>query len=188
AAATTPTTRKPTGAGSGGASSMETQPIHPPPTDFWRKYVFSIDHKVIARQFLWAGLLFLLVGGTLAMLIRWQWGFPGQKVPVLGDLFFRASGGVLGPATYQQLFTMHGLIMIFFAVTPILIGTFGNFLIPLMIGARDMAFPRLNMYSFWTFALSQALVIASFFADLGSGAAGWTTYPPLSTNIGTPGA
>ncbi len=165
----------------------ETQPIHPPPTSFWRKHVFSVDHKVIARQFLWAGLVFLVVGGTLAMMIRWQWGFPGRKVPVLGDLFLRGSGGVIGPATYQQLFTMHGLIMIFFAVTPILIGTFGNFLIPLMIGARDMAFPRLNMYSFWTFALSQALVVASFFADLGSGGAGWTTYPPLSTNVGTPG-
>jgi len=166
---------------------VETQPIHPPPTSFWRKYVFSIDHKVIARQFLWAGLLFLLVGGTLAMLIRWQWGFPYQKVPILGDVFLGANGGLIGPATYQKVFTMHGLIMIFFAVTPVLIGTFGNFLIPLMIGARDMAFPKLNMYSFWTFALSQALVVASFLVDLGTAGAGWTTYPPLATNVGTPG-
>ncbi len=167
---------------------VETQPIHPPPTSFWRKHVFSIDHKVIARQFLWAGLLFLLVGGTLAMMIRWQWGFPYAKVPILGDVFLRANGGLIGPATYQKIFTMHGLIMIFFAVTPVLIGTFGNFLIPLMIGARDMAFPKLNMYSFWTFAISQLLVVASFLVDLGTAGAGWTTYPPLATNIGTPGA
>src|SRR5207237_526 len=163
------------------------QPIHPPPTSFWRQYVFSIDHKVIAKQFLWAGLLFLLLGGTLAMLIRWQWAFPYRPVPVLGPLFLPETGGASGPATYQQIFTTHGLIMIFFAVTPVLIGCFGNFLIPLMIGARDMAFPKLNMYSFWTFLLSQLLVLASFLADLGSAGAGWTTYPPLSTNVGTPG-
>src|SRR3990172_8235951 len=79
------------------------QPIHAPPTSFWRRYVFSIDHKVIARQFLWAGLLFLLFGGALAMLIRWQWGFPYRPVPLVGGLFFRGSGGLIGPAVYQQL-------------------------------------------------------------------------------------
>ncbi len=163
------------------------QPIHPPPTSFWRRYVFSTDHKVIARQFLWAGLVFLLVGGTLAMMIRWQWAFPYRPMPVLGDLFLSKNGGVIGPATYQQIFTLHGLIMIFFAVTPVLNGCFGNFLIPLMIGARDMAFPKLNMFSFWTFLLSQLLVIASFLADLGTAGAGWTGYPPLSTNVGMPG-
>ena len=162
------------------------QPIHPPPTSFWRKYVFSMDHKVIAKQFLWAGLLFLLVGGILAMLIRWQWAFPYRPVPVVGGLLFGGSGAI-GPATYQQIFTTHGLVMIFFAVTPVLIGTFGNLLIPLMIGARDMAFPRLNMYSFWTFVVSQLLVLASFLTDLGSAGAGWTTYTPLSTNVGMPG-
>ena len=83
------------------------------------------------------------------MLIRWQWAFPGRPVPVLGRLFLGDSGGVISPAQYMQLFTMHGLIMIFFAITPILIGAFGNFCIPLMIGARDMAFPWLNMLSFW---------------------------------------
>src|SRR5207237_8587891 len=81
----------------------------------------------------------------------------------------------------------HALIMSSFAVPPVLIGCFGNFLIPLMIGARDMAFPKLNMYSFWAFLLSQLLVLGSFVADLGSAGAGWTTYPPLSTNVGTPG-
>jgi cytochrome c oxidase subunit I len=169
------------------ALAEQSQPIHPEPTSFWRRYVFSIDHKVIAKQFLWAGLLFMLIAGTLAMLIRWQWAYPYRPVPVLGRIFLRGSGGVIGPATYQQIFTTHGLGMIFFAVTPVLIGTFGNFLIPLMIGARDMAFPKLNMYSFWTFLVSQLLVLASFFADLGSGGAGWTTYAPLSTNVGMPG-
>jgi cytochrome c oxidase subunit I len=163
------------------------QPIHSPPTTFWSKYMWSLDHKVIAKQYLWAGLLFLLVGGLLAMMIRWQWAFPGQPVPVLGPTLLRSSGGVIGPALYMQLFTMHGLIMIFFAITPILIGAFGNFCIPLLIGARDMAFPWLNALSFWVFACSQLLVIGSFLGDLGAAGAGWTTYPPLSTAVGTPG-
>jgi len=166
----------------------QAQPIHQEPTSFWRKYVFSIDHKMIAKQFLWSGCIFLLLGGVLAMMIRWQWAFPYRKIPLVGELLLPRSGGIIGPADYQQVFTTHGLIMIFFAVTPVLIGAFGNFLIPLQIGARDMAFPKLNMYSYWSFFLSQLLVLASFFASLGSGGAGWTTYPPLSTNVGTPGA
>ena len=109
------------------AAPPELQPIHPPPASFLRRYVFSEDHKVIARQFLWAGLVFLLLGGSLAMLIRWQWAYPGRQVPLVGGILLPASGGVIGPATYQTLFTSHGLIMIFFAITPILIGAFGNF-------------------------------------------------------------
>jgi cytochrome c oxidase subunit 1 len=166
---------------------MDLQAIHPEPTSFVRKYVFSTDHKVIAKQFLWAGLLFLAFGGSLAMLIRWQWAYPKEPVPIVGELLFPDSGGAVTPANYNTIFSMHGLIMIFFAITPILIGAFGNYCIPLMIGARDMAFPTLNMLSLWTFLVSQGLIIASFFARLGSGAAGWTMYPPLSTNIGTPG-
>ncbi len=165
----------------------ELQPIHPAPTSFWRRYVFSTDHKVIAKQFIWAGLIFLAVGGTQAMLIRWQLAYPGAPVPWVGRALFPDSGGVIGPASYTGLFTTHGLIMIFFAITPILIGGFGNFCIPLMIGARDMAFPRLNLLSFWTFVLSGCLAVASFFVPLGTGRAGWTTYPPLSTQVGTPG-
>jgi cytochrome c oxidase subunit 1 len=143
---------------------------------FWRRYVFSTDHKVIARQFLWAGLLFLLLGGFLAMLIRWQWAYP------------ETLNRLLNPQTYTKIFTLHGLVMIFFAVTPILIGAVGNFVIPLSIGARDMAFPFLNLLSFWTFAVSQLLVLASFLVTLGTAGSGWTTYPPLSTNVGAPGA
>ncbi len=166
---------------------MDIQPIHPPPTSFWRRYVFSTDHKYIAKQFLWAGLIFLALGGSLAMMIRWQWAYPGQPMPIYGSLFLRKSGGIITPALYPSIFTMHGLIMIFFAITPILIGAFGNLTIPLMIGARDMAFPTLNMLSFWTFLVSQALMIAAFFVKMGAASAGWTTYPPLSDSIGTPG-
>jgi len=166
------------------------QHIHPEPTTFLRKYVFSTDHKVIAKQFLWAGLLFLAFGGSLAMMIRWQWAYPGQPVSPLipGSWFLAKTGGVITPSAYTSIFTMHGLIMIFFAITQILIGCFGNLTIPLMIGARDMAFPTLNMLSFWTFLVSQCLVIASFLVQMGSAGAGWTTYPPLSTNVGMPGA
>jgi cytochrome c oxidase subunit 1 len=166
---------------------VDLQPIHPAPTSFLRKYVFSTDHKVIAKQFLFAGLFFLAFGGTEAMLIRWQWAYPGQPVPVLGPMLFPNTGGSITPGTYSGIFTTHGLIMIFFAITPILIGAFGNFCIPLQIGARDMAFPLLNLLSFWTFLLSGVIAVASFFVPGGTGSAGWTTYPPLSTNVGTPG-
>src|SRR6185503_12592708 len=152
-----------------------------------RKHVFSTDDKVIAKQFLWAGLLFLAFGGALAMLIRWQWAFPGEPVPVVGSMLFQHSGGAITPANYNSIFTMHGLIMIFFAVTPILIGAFGNFCIPLMIGARDMAFPTLNMLSVWTMIAATGTLVASFFVPLGAPQAGWTAYATLSTAIGTPG-
>ena len=167
---------------------MDLQPIHLPPTSFTKKYLFTTDHKVIAKQFLWGGFLFLIIGGGLAMLIRWQWAFPNQPVPLVGDLFLGATGGKIAPATYNSIFTNHGLIMIFWAITPLLIGAFGNFCIPLMIGARDMAFPLLNMLSFWIWVLSAALVLGSFFVPLGAAGAGWTTYPPLSSNVGMPGA
>jgi cytochrome c oxidase subunit 1 len=163
------------------------QHIHEEPSSFVWKYLFTIDHKIIAKQFLWSGLVFLLFGGSLAMMIRWQWAFPMQAVPVIGGVLFPETGGAITPPTYNTLFTMHGLIMVFWAVTPIAIGAFGNYTIPLMIGARDMAFPRLNMYSFWAFFISMVLVIASFVVELGAGKAGWTTYPPLSAAVGTPG-
>jgi len=142
---------------------------------------------VIGRQFLFLGLAFLAVGGVMAMLIRWQLANPGQPVPLLGRVLFGPSGGVISPVAYTSLFTMHGTIMIFFAVTPILIGGFGNFCIPLMIGARDMAFPTLNMLSFWTMAAATAVLTTSFFVPLGAPQAGWTAYATLSTAVGTPG-
>ncbi|WP_224371558.1 cytochrome c oxidase subunit I [Hyalangium versicolor] len=148
--------------------------------------LFSTDHKVVARQFLWAGLGFLAVGGLLALLIRWQWAYPGKAVPGLGWAL-PSSGGALTPPAYTGVFTMHGLVMVFFAITPLLIGALGNFVVPLAVGARGMAFPRLSALSFWTFATGGALVLASFFVRLGTASAAWTSYPPLSTHVFTPG-
>jgi cytochrome c oxidase subunit 1 len=162
--------------------------IPPPPVGFARRYVFSTDHKVIGKQFLFLGLAFLAVGGFLAMLIRWQLANPGVPFPVVGRLIYGDSGGVISPAAYTALFTMHGTIMIFFAITPILIGGFGNFCIPLLIGARDMIFPVLNTLSFWAMFLATAILTASFFVPLGAAQAGWTAYPTLSTTVWTPGA
>jgi cytochrome c oxidase subunit 1 len=148
----------------------------------------STDHKVVARQYLWAGLGFLAVGGLLAMLIRWQWGWPGRPVPVFGWAFPQ-TGGALTPPGYTGVFTMHGLLMVFFAITPLLIGSLGHFVIPLAVGARSLAFPRLSAWSFRVFALGGALVLASFGVRLGAATAGWTSYPPLSAaHEFTPGA
>ncbi|MEA9354572.1 cbb3-type cytochrome c oxidase subunit I [Bacteriovorax sp. PP10] len=163
------------------------QEIHDAPTTFMSKYVFSFDHKVIAKQFLWYGIAFLGIGGMMALLIRWTLAFPGEPFPVIGAILFPATGGVVPPDTYAMLFTLHGTIMIFFAITPILIGAFGNYCIPLMIGARDMVFPTLNMLSFWLAVLSAVLLLASLFTPLGGAAGGWTSYPTLSTLIGSAG-
>ena len=157
--------------------------IHPAPTSFLRLHVFSEDHKVIAKQFIAFGMFFLLIGGALAMVMRWQLAHPGEPIPLVGGWLFRDSGGMVTPASYTSLFTLHGSIMIFFAITPILIGGFGNFCIPLLIGARDMVFPKLNMFSFWTQVIAGILMIASFFTPGGSASSGWTMYPPLSTGI-----
>ncbi|MES1165088.1 MAG: cbb3-type cytochrome c oxidase subunit I, partial [Verrucomicrobiota bacterium] len=92
------------------------EPLPAAPTGFWRRHVFSTDHKVIGRQFLFLGLGFLAVGGLMAMLIRWQLARPGAPVPLVGKLFFHSAGGVISPPAYTALFTMHGTIMIFFAV------------------------------------------------------------------------
>jgi cytochrome c oxidase subunit 1 len=163
------------------------QHIHDEPTSFLSKYVFSFDHKVIGKQFLWYGILFLGIGGMMALMIRWTLAFPGQPFPVLGHLLFPLTDGVVPPDTYAMLFTMHGTIMIFYAITPILIGAFGNFCIPLMIGARDMVFPTLNMLSFWLAVLSGIVLLASLCTPLGAAAGGWVSYPTLSLLAGSPG-
>jgi cytochrome c oxidase subunit 1 len=156
---------------------------HDAPTSFWRKYVFSTDHKIIGIQFLFLSLFFLGVGGFLAMQIRWQLGFPGQPMPGGGILpETMAPGGVILPEYYIQLVTMHGTFMVFFAVMPLLVGVFANFLIPLKIGAHDMAFPRINMASFWVALLAGLIMTASFFVPDGPSRAGWTNYAPLSAH------
>jgi cytochrome c oxidase subunit 1 len=146
---------------------------------FVRTYIFSTDHKMIARQFLFLGLFMMVIGGLLAMLIRWQLAWPETPVPGLGWLL-RETEGVIPPEVYNMLFTMHATLMIFFVIMPILAGSFGNFCIPLMIGARDMAFPKLNMVSFWTGGVAGVLMLAGFFVKGGHAAAGWTSYAPLS--------
>ncbi len=148
---------------------------------FWTQYVFSRDHKVIGKQFLGMGLSMLMVGGLLALLVRWELAWPETPVPFMHwvpePVMF---DGVIPPDTYNAFFTMHATIMIFFAVMPILVGCFGNFLIPLMIGARDMAFPLLNMLSFLSAIPAGIIMLSSFFVAHGPAAAGWTAYPPLS--------
>jgi cytochrome c oxidase subunit 1 len=148
---------------------------------FIRKYIFSTDHKIIGIQFLLMSLLFLFLGGLLAMVMRWQLGFPGRPMPGGGVLpETMAPGGVVLPEFYNSLVTMHGTFMVFFAIMPLLVGVFGNFLIPLKIGAHDMAFPRLNMASFWIAVPAGILMLAGFFVEGGHAAAGWTGYAPLS--------
>src|SRR2546430_12151206 len=115
---------------------------------FIRTYMFSTDHKMIARQFLFLGLSMMIIGGLLALVVRWELAWPETPVPGLG-MILTETGGILEPSQYNMAFTMHATIMIFFVIMPILAGAFGNFCIPLMIGARDMAFPFLNMLSFW---------------------------------------
>ncbi|MEE8176207.1 MAG: cbb3-type cytochrome c oxidase subunit I, partial [Gemmatimonadota bacterium] len=148
---------------------------------FIRKYIFSSDHKVIGIQFLFLSLFFLLAGGLLAMMIRWQLAWPGQPMP-LGSLFpeTMAPDGIMLPEFYNSLVTMHGTFMIFFAVMLLLVGVFANYLIPLQIGAPDMAFPRINMASFWVAVPAGLIALASFLVEGGAAGAGWTSYAPLS--------
>ena len=150
---------------------------------FVRKYIFSTDHKIIGIQFLLLSLGGLFLGGFMAMLMRWQLGFPESAIPG-GGLFPETmiSGGIMAPEFYNSLVTMHGTLMVFFAIMPLLVGVFGNYLIPLKLGAPDMAFPRLNMWSFWIAAMATVIMLAGFFVEGGHSQAGWTQYAPLSAN------
>ena len=151
---------------------------------FIGKYVFSRDHKIIGIQFLFSTLLWFLIGGLLALGIRWQLAWPWSNMPVIGNLLYSAEGGQISPEFYTTLFTMHATVMIFFVIIPILAGAFGNFLIPLMIGADDMAFPTLNMLSYWFMWPAFILIGMSFFTPPYGAGAGWTSYPPLSAMLG----
>jgi len=151
---------------------------------FWRKYIFSTDHKTIGIQFLFTSLVMFLLGGALALLLRWQLAYPGKPVPILGAWFPDSMmvNGIMLPEFYNALFTMHASVMIFFAIIPILVGAFGNYLIPLQIGAPDMAFPKLNMASYWLIPPAAVIVLSGFFLQGGAAASGWTAYPPLSAH------
>src|SRR5678816_2602244 len=154
---------------------------------FWRKYVFSTDHKVIGIQYAITGLLFLLFGFTLMMLMRWQLAYPGAPLPLIGGLLgeARMPGGMMLPEFYNELGAMHGTIMVFLGVVPLAVGGFGNFVVPLQIGAPDMAFPRINIASYQFFALGGLTMLASFFVPGGAAQSGWTSYAPLSVIAGT---
>jgi cytochrome c oxidase subunit 1 len=147
---------------------------------FWTKYIFATDHKIIGLQFLFSSLIWFGVGGLLALAVRWQLAWPWSDMPIFGSMLFADSGGQIPPEFYTMLFTMHATIMIFFVIIPILSGAFGNYLIPLMVGAEDMAFPRLNMCSYWFMWPAFGCMVLSFFMPGYGPSAGWTAYPPLS--------
>ena len=152
---------------------------------FLRRYVFSTDHKIIGIQFLFMSLFFLVLGGLLAMAMRWQLAWPSNpEIPLPGGSLLPETmftQGIMLPEFYNAAVTMHGTIMVFFAIMPLLVGTWANYLIPLQIGADDMAFPRLNMISFWLAVPAGLLMLASFGVVGGAANAGWTGYTPLST-------
>src|SRR5438270_5867471 len=154
---------------------------------FWRKYIFSVDHKVIGIQYAVTALVFLFFGFSLMMLLRWQLAYPGQPLPVIGKLLGETAmpGGVMAPEFYNQLGAMHGTIMVFLGVVPLAVGGFGNFVVPLQIGAPDMAFPKINMASYQAFFLGGVTMLASFLVPGGAAQGGWTSYTPLAVLAGT---
>jgi len=145
------------------------------PSTFMGKYIWSQDHKVIAIQYSITAIAVGLVALVLSGMMRLQLGFPNEF-------------SFIDPSSYLQFVTMHGMIMVIYLLTALLLGGFGNYLIPLMIGARDMVFPYLNMLSYWTYLLSVTVLISSFFVSGGPTGAGWTLYPPQAILSGTPGA
>src|SRR5688572_15579547 len=155
--------------------------------NWWRKYVFSTDHKTIGIQYGLTGLAFLFFGFCLMLLMRWQLAHPGtvipffgkilSAIPVIGDQF---PGGVMSADGYNSMGAMHGTIMVFFGIVPVAFAAFGNFVVPLQIGAPDMTFPRINMASFHCFFISCIIMVGSFFVPGGAAKSGWTSYPPLA--------
>ena len=141
---------------------------------WWTKYVFCQDAKVIAIQYSMTALAIGLVALVLSWLMRLQLGFPGTSHSST-------------PTDYYQFITMHGMIMVIYLLTALFLGGFGNYLIPLMVGARDMVFPYVNMLSYWIYLLAVLVLVASFFVPGGPTGAGWTLYPPQAILSGTPG-
>ncbi len=139
----------------------------------WLKYLWSTDHKVIAMQYMFTGIFMAVVGGFMAYVFRMQLAFPGINVPGFG---------MVSPGEYNALVTNHGTIMIFWVAMPVLLAAFGNYLIPLMVGADDMVFPKINRLSFQVFFVSTIVILASLFVEGGGFAGAWTAYPPLSAD------
>ncbi|MGA9273396.1 MAG: cbb3-type cytochrome c oxidase subunit I, partial [Candidatus Cybelea sp.] len=138
--------------------------IHPEPQGFVRRYVFSLDHKIIGIQYLITGFVFFMLSGLLAEAIRTQ--------------LLNPNGGFVAPQTYNEVYTIHGSAMVWLVVIPLLTGGFGNLIFPVQIGARDVAFPWLNMLSFWIFPVAGLMLFSSFL--MGAPTAGWMEYPPIS--------
>ncbi len=177
---------------------------------FWQKYIFSTDHKVIGIQYGLTGLSFLFFGFMLMLVMRWQLAHPGEAVPVIGEMAARLHAffalpqnaipkegfdgwfwlraligafdtkGALAADGYNTYGAMHGTIMVFFGIVPVAFAAFGNYVVPLQIGAPDMCFPKINMASFWTFFISCVIMLFSFVIPGGAAKSGWTAYPPLS--------
>ena len=148
---------------------------------FIYKYIFSLDHKIIGKQFLITGIIWAIIGALFSVFFRLQLGFPNETFPIMEQFLGEwAKGGKLNPEFYYALVTMHGTILVFFVLTAGLSGTFANLLIPLQIGARDMASPFMNALSYWFFFIASVIMFASLFVQTGPASGGWTTYPPLS--------
>ncbi len=162
--------------------AMDHEHEHHHKDTFITKYIFSIDHKMIAKQYLITGIIMGIIGVGMSMLFRMQLAWPEESFKIfnilLGDKF--APNGVMSNDIYLALVTIHGTIMVFFVLTAALSGTFSNLLIPLQIGARDMASGFMNMVSYWLFFLSSIVMISSLFVEAGPASSGWTIYPPLS--------
>src|SRR5678810_910971 len=144
---------------------------HSAPQGFIRKYIFSLDHKVIGIQYYFLALAAVFTGMFLSLLMRIHLIWPTAQIPLIGEI---------KPETYLSLLTMHGTIMVFFVLTTAPQSGFGNYFLPIQIGAHDMAFPVLNMLSFWVTFVALVVMVAAFFVPGGAPLAGWTAYPPLS--------
>ena len=151
---------------------------------FFTKYIWSTDHKIIGLQYGITALLWLLFGFILMMIMRYQLAYPESPIPIVGALL--GDGGLLPPEMYNSMGAMHGTIMIFLGVVPLAFGAFGNYFLPLQIGAIDMAFPKLNATSYWMYFVGSVVMVTGFFVPGGAANSGWTSYPPLS-NIATTG-
>src|SRR6267142_2125489 len=159
---------------------------------FWRTYVFSTDHKIIGIQYGVTGLFFLFFGFCLMLMMRWQIAHPNESVPLVGPLLASIFGddaakGAVSPNLYNSFGAMHGTIMVFMAIVPLAFAAFGNYVVPLMIGAPDMTFPRVNMASYQAYFIGGLIMLVSFFIPGGAAQAGWTSYSPLATTIPTDG-
>jgi len=170
---------------------VSSQPVahqHIAPTGFLRKYVFSLDHKVIGKQYYGLALVAVFVGMVLSWLLRLHLAYPNWHIPLLSKFSSTgAPGGVMTPEYYLSLLTMHGTLMVFFVLTNAPFAAFGNYFLPIQIGAEDMAFPRFNMMSFWTTFVAFLVMMASFFVADGPPISGWTAYAPLSAVGGDAG-